>query len=645
MGTWHRYKLGQAQFTSWLKQTAGKLVSRKPDPDAGTTETEKTENAAPQQSRRQKKKAKAIGINLAPLEVLAQRITDNAQPEDIPPAALNILHDVVSLRKKTFQWFTKSAQDSKDEKVRQSNAAHARIIAVLERVLSKLEALVKSGTGAQRRSEQKNDSKVTTNNLSNLFALLEVQTGPDGADDAVNAASVDEAQDGTALSAADAQPQKGGKKKAGKKTQKLRKPDQRTERAVVKSKKAWVDSIDFGEIREEDEEDEFDLYMMIYCFSEDFNTIRNHVRERWCDYWYNRSQDLDKELRMRGPKLKMRGPELLKYQWMMNMLFIEFGVEHADYDSYDDLDEEESNERIWRDESDWLALSSYYTPGEVLTRVPPGKVPMIALSNRSPVVYGANNAKEWRVFEDRVARDLILESAHLKALKKNRQEYFQLPSETTLLFGLQECLEWKDFDSALIFSLHLWVDIRYITETEHVKPFEQLQITAAQLKEKLERHPRSDFQFKGKKARLRQMGIQEDPEPYFPLKNEPVWAGLLDFHARLVYSQLGHEFVSLSGVVDAAAYLYHAALAMDPSLPGWEDMDRYVATYLEDSQFRRGLQAQQGAAAIIRSFERSPTIEREKGNVAEHVADRIWNPKHFAPEIFVRKGSLLLLCI
>ncbi|KAK4237026.1 hypothetical protein C8A03DRAFT_35065 [Achaetomium macrosporum] len=693
MGTWRRYKLGQAQFTSWLKQTAEKLVSRKPKPDAGANETEtteQTEDAAPQKSRRQKKKAKAAGIDFtaaitgtdkfvhwSELEVLAQRIADNAQPEDIPEAALNILRDVVGLRKKSFQFFTAAAKDSKDQKVKQSNAAHAHIIAVLERVLSKLETLVKSGASRQRRSEQKDDSRVTTSDLSNLFALLEVQTAPDGADGAADEASADEAQDDTALSVVDARPQKGGKKKAGNKAQKLRKPDKMTDRAVAKTKKAWVDSINFGEIREEDEEDEFDLYMMVYCFFEDFNTIRNHVRERWCDYWYDRSVPLDTlavithaafELfyqlqRDLNKELRMRGPELMKYEWMMNMLFIEFGIEHIDYDSYDDLDEEESNERIWRDESDWLALSSYWTLGKTMKFIPPGKVPMIPPSQRPPTVYGANKLDDWRTFECRVTQDLVTEAAHVKALKKNGQEHFQLPSETTLLFGIQECLKWKDFDSALIFSLHLWVDIRNIIETEHVKPFEQLQITAAQLKDALERHHPikycknrdlkdrwtgriwetnhfmlEDFQFADKKARFRQMGVDEDPEPFFLLKHEPVWAGLLNFRARLVYSQLGHEFVVLSGVVDAAAYVYHAALAMDPSLPRWKEMDRYVATHTEHSQFKRGLQAQQGPAAIIRNFERLPAIDREKGNVADQIVDRIWDAKTFVPEVFVRKG-------
>lgn len=45
---------------------------------------------------------------------------------------------------------------------------------------------------------------------------------------------------------------------------------------------------------------------------------------------------------------------------MMNMLFIQYGIDHIDYDSYDDLSNEESEERIWRDESDWLGLSSRY---------------------------------------------------------------------------------------------------------------------------------------------------------------------------------------------------------------------------------------------------------------------------------------------
>lgn len=129
LGTWRRYKLGQAQFTSWLKQTAEKLVARTPEcaaAEAGAGEANETdadhgrgqEKEQEEQSRRQQKKKKAraaadaVSIDTAvdpdadkfvhwtQLEELAQRVADNGQPGDVPDAAINILRDVVGLRKK-----------------------------------------------------------------------------------------------------------------------------------------------------------------------------------------------------------------------------------------------------------------------------------------------------------------------------------------------------------------------------------------------------------------------------------------------------------------------------------------------------------------------------------------------------------------
>jgi hypothetical protein len=279
---------------------------------------------------------------------------------------------------------------------------------------------------------------------------------------------------------------------------------------------------------------------------------------------------------------------------MMNMLFIQFGIEHIDYDSYGGLTETEASERIWRDEADWLAFPSYCTLHKTLKMIPPGKVPMIAPSNDSPTIYGATNLETWQVFESSVTKQMILEGAQIKALKTNEQEPPMLPSEPQLLLDFETYLRMYDYTSALVFSLHLWVDIRNIMETDHVLPFEQLQKTAAKLKHALETHNPiklskdhafkrrwiariwetkhymlEDFTFEDKKARFRGLGIQEDPTPVYLLKHEPVWAGLLDFRAKLVHSQLGHEFVMLSPLVDAAAYLYYAALRRDPSLPSW----------------------------------------------------------------------------
>ncbi|KAK4033658.1 hypothetical protein C8A01DRAFT_49810 [Parachaetomium inaequale] len=650
MGTWRRYKLGQVQFTSWLKQTAEKLVTRKTeDEDEGGADSPKTE---PQQSRRQKRKAKAgitfdagaaKSVHWSQLELLAQRVADNATADDVPDAALNILRDVVSLRKKSFDFFSSAAKDTNDEKIKQSNASHAHIISVLERVLARLEALVKAAGSRKRRNQYTDTSQVATSDLSNMFAYLELQTAPDAAGDEAADESEEEAP-------TKGRPQKAGKKKGVKKTPKPKKPERQSETAVTKAKgdSSWVDQFRFGLPGEDgDEQDELDLYMMVYCFFADFNAIRNHVAERWCDYWYDRSVPLDTLAVITNAafelfhqlehdlvrELRPISPKLAGYDFMMGMLFYHFGIDHVDYDSYGDLTRDEEHERIWRDEADWLALPSHFTLQQTLRMIPPGKVPMLAPSHRSPTVYGANTLEEWKHFEGGVTNQIIIEGAHLKALKTNQQEPPVLPSESLLLLDFQNCLKRGDYTSSLIFSLHLWVDIRNIIETDHSKPFEEMQRTATKLKHALETHnpinyrtpfrsqkdhdfKRSwiarireakhymveDFLFEDKKARLRQSGVQEDPEPFFLLKHEPVWAGLLDFRAKLAYSQLGHEFVLLSLIVGAAACLYHAALAADPSLVQWEDMAKYVDTHADGDPFKAQLQAGEGAAAIILNF-------------------------------------------
>jgi hypothetical protein len=663
MGTWRRYKLGQAQFTNWLTQTAEKLIT--PKTDHGTADDAGPDT--PQQSRRQKKKAKASAaftfdtgsdkfVHWSQLEVLAQRVTDHATPEDVPDAAVNILRDVVALRKKSFSFFSSSAKDTKDEKLKQSNANHAHIISVLERVLAKLEALVKARGSRERTGEPKDSSRVATSDLSNMFAYLDVQTAPDAVDDAAPDEPEDEPVPATA---------NGAKRKGGKKAQKPKKPEKH-EKAVAKAKggTSWVDNFRFGLPGEDDDEDdEFDLYMMVYCFFEDFNAIRNHVAERWCDYWYDRSVPLDTLAVVTNAafelfhqlesdlvrELRPLNPRLARYDFMMSMLFYHYGIDHVDYDSYDDLSEEESDDRIWRDEADWLGLASYYTLQQTLEMIPPGKVPMTAPSVRTPIVYGANNAKDWRDFQHRVTHQIITEGAHLKALKVNQQEPVVLPTESLLLLDFQDCLRLNGFSSALIFSLHLWVDIRHIMEADHDKPFEELQGTAVKLKQALEAHNPTkyckdhdfkrrwltrtwetkhymveDFLFEDKKARFRQIGIHEDPEPFFLLKHEPVWTGLLDFRARLVYSQLGHEFIMLSSIVDAAAHLYHAAIAADPTLPKWEEMSKYVDTYADGSQFKLGIHDGRGAAAIIRNFVPQASGQRGEKSVALIDGDKMY---------------------
>lgn len=228
--------------------------------------------------------------------MLAQRVADHANPNGIPDAPLNILRDVVSLRKKSFRFFSSATEGSSDEKLNRSNANHAHIIGVLERVLAKLEGLVSVAINRASKKESKdNNTRVDISDLSNMFTYLDVQPAVNGADGSGDGHSDEEGK----ASSASRRPRKSSKKKGAKKPQKTAKKQKRqSAKYTAKNSNnngsssrndagSWVDEIEIGELmggQEELQDDELDLYMMVYCFFEDFNTIRSYVAERWCDY-------------------------------------------------------------------------------------------------------------------------------------------------------------------------------------------------------------------------------------------------------------------------------------------------------------------------------------------------------------------------
>jgi len=654
IGTWHRYKLGQAQFTSWLKKTAEKLSTKKPEQQQSTAV-----ETPPQQSRRQKKpKPKPVpvvvdvseetSVHWSQLEVLAQRVADNATPNEIPEAAIRILRDVVGLRKKSFKFFSTTTKESDDNRVKQSNANHAHIIGVLERILAKLEGLASTGPNREAKRGTRDNAGIDISDLSNMFAFLEVQPAFDTANGEDNDVPVE--RDEGAPKRSKTQTRKAGKKKGDKKQHKNKREERQLARVAAEDNGdgSWIDRVDFGMSAVDygdNSEDELDHYMMLYCYFVDFNAIRSYVAERWCDYWYDRSVplctlsvitnaafELFHQLEVDFVRALKSGPEyqrMADYDFMLSTLFFELGIDHIDYDSYEGLSSEEFSERIWRDEADWLAFSSWSTITRMLSMIPYGKVPSLPPSKQKPVVYGANDMTSWQAFENDVTNQLILEMCEFKALKKMGGAPNVLPAEPELLLDLQRSLETRNYRSPMIFSLQLWVDIRNIMETEVIRPFEQMQVTAAKLKAALDSHnpgnmfdnntfrgqwiKRSkeitrymleDVALESRKIRYQGVGIDEEPLPFYLLKNEPVWAGLLDFRAKLAGNQMGHQFTMLSPVVEAAAYLYHAAIAADPDLAGWDMMRKYVDTYNDSSVFRVGLRQGQTAPVIINNFKR-----------------------------------------
>ncbi|KAK4445866.1 hypothetical protein QBC34DRAFT_470801 [Podospora aff. communis PSN243] len=642
----HLLTSGRQCHTQTIRSLLGPEKSVQQPTSAGA------EGTLPPKPRQKKGKAKPVPVTLdaseeksvhwSQLEVLAQRVVDNATPDDIHDVAIRILRNVVGLRKKSFKFFSSTTKDSDDSKVKQSNANHAHIIGVLERVLEKLETLVARAPNREPSKAPRQNSRLEVSDLSNMFAFLEVQTASDTAE--VHDASVSAEEDEGTTKRSSGRQHKGGKKKGAKKQQKNRKGETQLARVATGADNdgSWIDRVDFGisTVDNYDADDELDYYMMMYCYFVDFNAIRSYVAERWCDYWYDRSvslctlsvitnaafelfHQLEIDLVQQLPP-PYRG--MANYDFMLSALFFDFGLDHVDYDSYEGLSKHESDERIWRDEADWLAFSSWATISWMLKGIPPNKVPHIPPSQRDPVVYGANDMHAWHKFEKAVTMQLFFEMADFKARKKNGVAPRVLPAEPELFLDIQRILETRRDRSPAIFSLHLWVDIHNIMETDVVHPFEQLQATAARLKKTLESHDPAkmfnvhglrsswtarrnevsyfmleDFTIETQREKFREVGIEEDPVPFYFLQNEPVWAGLLDFRAKLAESQMGHLFIMLSPEVDAAAYLYHAALAADPTIPGWEMMRKYRQTYRLDSLFGLGLMGE-SAQRVLKNF-------------------------------------------
>lgn len=284
-GTWQRYKLGQAQFTKWLKQTADKI----------TPATSATGSVASSSSSSRKKAQKAaskatidndVVVHWSELETMASSIVEHAKPDDIPDAPINILRDVIALRKKSARFFRRSADDG-NEGAQEKNATHEHIIKVLERVLGKFEALMAKGT---RSADAKSGDRMKMDlaDLNNMFEHLELQTSP--ADDDVASDIENQLGSSAPTKRTTKKSKKGGKKpqKGGKpKKQQIPRPQPQEPQDTP-----GLDASDFN-LDYDNGDNEFDYYMMIYCFFEDFNIIRSYICERWCDYFYDRSISLN----------------------------------------------------------------------------------------------------------------------------------------------------------------------------------------------------------------------------------------------------------------------------------------------------------------------------------------------------------------
>ncbi|KAI1324405.1 hypothetical protein F5Y16DRAFT_307000 [Xylariaceae sp. FL0255] len=632
LSTYKRYKLGQLQFQRWLQQTSERLTRK------GAADQPRTAKAPTSAS-----------VHWSQLENMAKIVIDNEAPENIPPSAISILKDVVGLRKKSAKFFAAAAKPG-DEKAQLKNAAHAHIIKVLDNILKRFEGALSTITPSPPpTSASASGGQLGVSMLNNMFEHLTLENTQQGGDD--ENSNVDDTDALESLTVkAPSKPKKSQKKSAAK-GKKQKKPS----KALTASGKqqnhngdqgSWVDKFQWFDQDQEDD-DEFDYYMLIYCFFQDYNEVRGYVSDKWCEYFYQKSisvdtlavvtnaacelfHELEAELHRAIRKMPDGFAAMGNYAFMMKTLFFDYGLDHVDYSGEDQLTEEERFNKIYY-EADWVGFLVYALVEDVLSHVPPGKVPMIPPSAKDPIHYGLHDAEGMRGFMRSVVADIFPEICITKALKTNGLVPHTAPAQDELTLGFEQLFRVRDYPSTMIFSLSLYVDIRYILEEQVSDAFELLQATAASSKAILEQylpqiknrrefkrdcqdrlhelkaHIIDDFTFYDKERRFREGGITEPVERHSLLKRDPIWAGLLDLRCRLVLSDLGLRFVKDSPLVAAAAFVYAAAQVEGRDSTStnveWPRMDIFLRVHGRD-QILKGAVTEEDMApvALLKRF-------------------------------------------
>ena len=222
-------------------------------------------------------------------------------------------------------------------------------------------------------------SDVEFNNLFDLLGLEETTTSRRMSTNWV-ATTLDESSDddGSEENQPSSSTKRSKKVKSGKRKGKGKARKPKTQTAIVQRstltdaelEMVASQALQAREWELEDEEDE--LYFMIYCFFKDFNYMREYIQERWCDYTdgllslaavsvttntaFELLQRSERELLSQIP----RSAGLANYQSMANLLFFEKGLAHVDYDKKQamfDGDDNGMHEAIF-EEADYSTYSS-----------------------------------------------------------------------------------------------------------------------------------------------------------------------------------------------------------------------------------------------------------------------------------------------
>jgi hypothetical protein len=269
LDTYRAYKVQEKRFTGWLQSAAGELGY-----GGKNSKSHSSEGDNP------------IRINEIPS--LTKLIVSRGQ--SIPETLRQVLRDVISRRKEASALYRPQGNRKADE-------GHAHYIQVLEGALKLFESANSSGSSSKAGPSRTAGGAAASSQSSmdrafnNVFDMLRLQDGQNGVAEAELSGSDSGGERGSdkenQQSPAAAAAAKKGKKKIrfGKRKGKSRKARKSDTAVIVRQPVTDVEIFDaMVQTSNVFDEDEDDLYFMIYCFFKDFNTLREYVQERWCNY-------------------------------------------------------------------------------------------------------------------------------------------------------------------------------------------------------------------------------------------------------------------------------------------------------------------------------------------------------------------------
>ncbi|KAK2772665.1 hypothetical protein CKAH01_13864 [Colletotrichum kahawae] len=528
--TWQRYKLGQARVTDWLKQTACNFVPSPTPPDASEG------NGSSTSTKKPKLDSASDKVHWSELEHMAETIANNSKPEEIPWDPILVLRDVVALRKKSARFHSKKAEEDKTGKLKISNQQHDHIIKVLEKVLNVLESAVSGGRPKEKEEPRRAGDHLDMKLLDNMFNLLQFEKPGKPVKTPKLKAPEEEEEGAPKAKAPGRKPakkaQKKGKGGKGKKSKKASKHKGGAKKSGTGGDSDWVDRFSVDKNPDEDDDEELDHYVLIYCFFEDFNTIRNYVAERWADYFYDKSVSLNTLAVITNAAAELfRNMEIelcdildddyLSYEAMMELLFYEYGIDHVDYNDQPDS-KDEQHEKDWREEADWLAYSTYVCVKNFLENMPLGNIPVIPPSSRVQPMYSLITSADFVIFNGLCILNLFPEI----------EEFY--------------------------------LDIRNILDDNVEDALIELQKTGMAITE------------------AKRIVIHEPLLPWELFRNEPVWPALLDFRTKLQSTVLSIRLLTRTPEPLWSGTLYTIAKRDYPGLPAWPEFDKFLALHGTD---------------------------------------------------------------